>query len=247
MLQPRQLCRQLLVCLHQIRHLRDQHRDLPILSGEPASLLTGEHQQLITRHLLQRRHPKIKLQAGPQSGNDTPSAARPAAAGHADAAARAASLTRQLSYPRCSPARTSSSPAAFSRPAAFSTTSRGSEVFFSRPDGVIYEIPDLGCPISSRNRAVDVAVTIAPNTSSASGSASTLIIARASLTTMHATIATTSISQPSAQRQPQIPRARPAAPQRAECLPCGRPCPMRSGICSSLQNGLLDRDEATGT
>ena len=149
MLQPRQLCRQLPICLHQIRHLRGQRRDLPILSGETASLLTGEQEQLITRHLLRRRHPKIKLRPGGQSGNDTPSAARLAAADHADAAARASSLTRQLSYPRCSSTRTSSSPARFSRPAAFSITSRGSEVFFSRPNGVIYEVPDLGYPISS--------------------------------------------------------------------------------------------------
>jgi len=44
MLQPPQLRRQLLVCLHQPRHLRGQRRDLPILSGQPGSLLTGEHE-----------------------------------------------------------------------------------------------------------------------------------------------------------------------------------------------------------
>ena len=63
MLQPRKLCSQLLVGLHQIRDLPSQRRDLPILSGEPASLLTGEHEQLLMGHLLRHRHPKIKLRA----------------------------------------------------------------------------------------------------------------------------------------------------------------------------------------
>ena len=57
---------------------------------------------------------------------------------------------------------------------------------------------DTGRPNSSSGRAVDVAVTIAPNTSSASGSASAPIITRASLLTMHVTIAMTSSSRPPA-------------------------------------------------
>ena len=177
MLHPRQLRRQLLISRHQIRNLRAQRRNLPLLGGEPGRLLTGEHEQRISRHLLRRRHPKIKLQIAGQHPNDTPSTVRPAAADHAAAAARAASLTRQLSYPRCSSTTTSTSPAPFSRPAAFSITPRGSDVFFTKPKGVIYDVPDLKFPISSRSRAVEVAATIAPNTSSASGSASTPIIA----------------------------------------------------------------------
>ena len=58
----------------------------------------------------------------------------------------------------CSSTRTTS-PARFRRPAAFSITSRCGDVFFSRPSGVMYEVPDTGCPNSSSRRAFDAPST----------------------------------------------------------------------------------------
>ena len=74
-----------------------------------------------------------------------------------------------------------------------------------QPKGVMYEVPDNGCPNSSSSRTADVAVTIVPNTSSASGSANAPIITRASLMTMHATIPMTGISRPPARRLKRPP------------------------------------------
>jgi hypothetical protein len=57
MLQPGQLRRQLLVGLQQIRNVRGQRRDLPILTPH-------ESDQLFARHLLRNRHAEIKLRPG---------------------------------------------------------------------------------------------------------------------------------------------------------------------------------------
>lgn len=54
MLQPGQLPRQLLIDPQQARDLRGQRHDLPILTPHKS-------EQLLTRHLLRRGHPKIKL------------------------------------------------------------------------------------------------------------------------------------------------------------------------------------------
>ena len=51
---------QRLVELHQLRELPGHLRDLPILRREPLGLPRHHDDQLIARHLLRRRHPKIQ-------------------------------------------------------------------------------------------------------------------------------------------------------------------------------------------
>jgi hypothetical protein len=109
---------------------------------------------------------------------------------HADAAVSAASLTRQLSYPRSSSARTSSNPARTRRAAARSITSLGNDVLFAKPNGVRYDLPTGGRPKSSTTRAPDVPATITPNTSNTTGSAKAATINLASSPTTHSTITT---------------------------------------------------------
>jgi len=60
MLHAGQLGGQGLVGLHQLRELPSLRGDLPILRGELPSLTPHDNDQLVARHLLRHRHPKIK-------------------------------------------------------------------------------------------------------------------------------------------------------------------------------------------
>ena len=117
------------------------------------------------------------------------------------AAARAASLIRQLSYPRSSSTSASSRPARFRRSAAASTTSRDSDVSRIRPNGVTYGVD----PARSDTLipSFDVLAAITPNTYNVSGSASASITARASLMATPITVAATHPDRPT-RPQPRI-------------------------------------------
>jgi len=117
----------------------------------------------------------------------------------ADAAASAASLTRQLPYPRSSSTRTSSNPTRTRRSAASSITSLGKDVVLANPNGVRYDVPTGGRPKSSTTRALDVPATITPNTSNATGSAKAAIINLASSSATHSTVTVRSRSTRSSQ------------------------------------------------
>ncbi len=117
-----------------------------------------------------------------RDGEKTPTAA-------VVAAAKAASLIRQFSYPPSSSTRTSSRPARFRRAAAASTTSRDSDVSLIRPNGVTYGVDRD--PSDALTRSLDVLTASTPNTSNVSGSANAATTARASLMAMSITIAAT--------------------------------------------------------
>lgn len=86
MLQLGQLHRQRLVGSDPLRHLCGHRGDLPIRSSDPhvlcgnpgipigelVGLLTNEHDQLVTRQLLRRRHPKISSVPNRKITRDTP-------------------------------------------------------------------------------------------------------------------------------------------------------------------------------